>query len=170
MSRSRACVLAAITSRPTAKRSSVSTSLAAPFNAGHFNMPARKCRRGKHIAELEIQRRTFQHARMQWQGRCARCRTGGCAVWLGCMLTLRSTWLCLRQKCPPDCMFDTRFDLVTPQGTIALFTPLVGKVNVYNVLAASAAALARGCSLTAGAPPQRPRPAPRWSRCRPRRR
>src|SRR5277367_476744 len=33
----------------------------------------------------------------------------------------------------------TRFDLVTPQGTIAIFSPLIGRVNVYNILAASAA-------------------------------
>jgi UDP-N-acetylmuramoyl-L-alanyl-D-glutamate--2,6-diaminopimelate ligase len=40
----------------------------------------------------------------------------------------------------------TRFDLVSPQGTIPLFSPLIGKVNVYNVLAAAGAAYARGCS------------------------
>jgi UDP-N-acetylmuramoyl-L-alanyl-D-glutamate--2,6-diaminopimelate ligase len=39
-----------------------------------------------------------------------------------------------------------RFDLVTPSGTIPLWSPLIGKVNVYNVLAASAAAFARGCT------------------------
>ena len=49
----------------------------------------------------------------------------------------------------------TRFDLVTPRETIPLFSPLIGKVNVYNLLAAAAAALrpelrggghcARGC-------------------------
>jgi UDP-N-acetylmuramoyl-L-alanyl-D-glutamate--2,6-diaminopimelate ligase len=39
----------------------------------------------------------------------------------------------------------TRLDLITPQGTIPLFSPLIGKVNVYNVLAAAAAAYARGC-------------------------
>jgi len=37
----------------------------------------------------------------------------------------------------------TRFDLVTPQETIPLFSPLIGKVNVYNIIAASAAAYAR---------------------------
>jgi UDP-N-acetylmuramoyl-L-alanyl-D-glutamate--2,6-diaminopimelate ligase len=41
----------------------------------------------------------------------------------------------------------SRFDLVTPAGEIAIFTPLIGRVNVLNVLAASAAAHARGCSL-----------------------
>src|SRR4029077_2200717 len=39
----------------------------------------------------------------------------------------------------------TRFDLVTPEETIPLFSPLIGKVNVYNVLAATGAAYARGC-------------------------
>jgi len=38
-----------------------------------------------------------------------------------------------------------RFDLVTPSGTIPLFSPLIGRVNVYNVLAACAAAYAREC-------------------------
>jgi len=41
----------------------------------------------------------------------------------------------------------TRFDLVSPSGTIALFSPLIGRVNVFNILAASGAALGRGCSL-----------------------
>jgi UDP-N-acetylmuramoyl-L-alanyl-D-glutamate--2,6-diaminopimelate ligase len=40
----------------------------------------------------------------------------------------------------------TRFDMVMPDGTIEMFSPLVGRVNVYNILAASAAAWARGCS------------------------
>ncbi|MBZ5719283.1 MAG: UDP-N-acetylmuramoyl-L-alanyl-D-glutamate--2,6-diaminopimelate ligase [Acidobacteriia bacterium] len=39
----------------------------------------------------------------------------------------------------------TRFNLVTPQETISLFSLLIGKVNVYNVLAAAGAAYARGC-------------------------
>ncbi|HVP55489.1 MAG TPA: UDP-N-acetylmuramoyl-L-alanyl-D-glutamate--2,6-diaminopimelate ligase [Candidatus Eisenbacteria bacterium] len=39
----------------------------------------------------------------------------------------------------------TRFDLVTPQETIPLFSPLIGKVNVYNLLAVAAAAYARNC-------------------------
>jgi UDP-N-acetylmuramoyl-L-alanyl-D-glutamate--2,6-diaminopimelate ligase len=39
----------------------------------------------------------------------------------------------------------TRFDLVTPEETIPLFSPLIGKVNVYNILAAAAAAYARKC-------------------------
>jgi UDP-N-acetylmuramoyl-L-alanyl-D-glutamate--2,6-diaminopimelate ligase len=40
----------------------------------------------------------------------------------------------------------SRFDMVTPEGTIAIFSPLLGKVNVYNILAAAGAALARDCS------------------------
>ncbi|HZR30577.1 MAG TPA: UDP-N-acetylmuramoyl-L-alanyl-D-glutamate--2,6-diaminopimelate ligase [Terriglobales bacterium] len=39
----------------------------------------------------------------------------------------------------------TRFRLVTPEGDMGLFSPLIGRVNVYNVLAASAAGYARGC-------------------------
>lgn len=41
----------------------------------------------------------------------------------------------------------TRFQLNSPQGSIAISSALIGRVNVYNILAASAAALARGCSL-----------------------
>jgi UDP-N-acetylmuramoyl-L-alanyl-D-glutamate--2,6-diaminopimelate ligase len=41
----------------------------------------------------------------------------------------------------------TRFDLGTPEGEIALWSPLIGRVNVYNILSASAAASARGISL-----------------------
>ena len=40
----------------------------------------------------------------------------------------------------------TRFDLITPDGAIPLSSPLIGKVNVYNILAAAAAAYARGAS------------------------
>jgi UDP-N-acetylmuramoyl-L-alanyl-D-glutamate--2,6-diaminopimelate ligase len=39
----------------------------------------------------------------------------------------------------------TRFDLATPEEKIAIFSPLIGRVNVYNILAASAACFARGC-------------------------
>src|SRR5437773_1080750 len=39
----------------------------------------------------------------------------------------------------------TRLDLITSGGTIPLFSPLIGKVNVYNILAAAAAAYARDC-------------------------
>jgi UDP-N-acetylmuramoyl-L-alanyl-D-glutamate--2,6-diaminopimelate ligase len=41
----------------------------------------------------------------------------------------------------------TRFDLVTPERHVPLWSPLIGKVNVYNILAASAAAYARGVTL-----------------------
>src|SRR5271165_1791698 len=37
----------------------------------------------------------------------------------------------------------TRFNLVTPSGEHAVWTPLLGRVNVFNVIAASAAATAR---------------------------
>jgi UDP-N-acetylmuramoyl-L-alanyl-D-glutamate--2,6-diaminopimelate ligase len=39
-----------------------------------------------------------------------------------------------------------RFELATPSGPIALFSPLIGHVNVYNVIAACGAAFARGCT------------------------
>ncbi|HEY4008578.1 MAG TPA: UDP-N-acetylmuramoyl-L-alanyl-D-glutamate--2,6-diaminopimelate ligase, partial [Acidobacteriaceae bacterium] len=42
---------------------------------------------------------------------------------------------------------DTRFDFITPHGTIAIRSPLSGGVNVYNLLAAMCAALARGLTL-----------------------
>jgi UDP-N-acetylmuramoyl-L-alanyl-D-glutamate--2,6-diaminopimelate ligase len=40
----------------------------------------------------------------------------------------------------------THFDMVTPDGVVALYSPLIGKVNVYNILDAAAAAYARSCS------------------------
>ena len=43
----------------------------------------------------------------------------------------------------------TRFDLVTPDGTMPVFSPLIGRVNVFNVVAAAAAAYARGCKQAA---------------------
>jgi UDP-N-acetylmuramoyl-L-alanyl-D-glutamate--2,6-diaminopimelate ligase len=43
----------------------------------------------------------------------------------------------------------TRFQMVTPSGKIAMWSPLIGSVNVYNVLAASAAGYLRGCSAEA---------------------
>ena len=43
----------------------------------------------------------------------------------------------------------TRFQMVTPAGTIAIWSSLIGRVNVYNVLAASAAGYARDCSAEA---------------------
>ncbi|MGI4826912.1 MAG: UDP-N-acetylmuramoyl-L-alanyl-D-glutamate--2,6-diaminopimelate ligase [Janthinobacterium lividum] len=41
----------------------------------------------------------------------------------------------------------TKFNFVTPDGTVAIDSPLSGRVNVYNLLAAMCAALARGMSL-----------------------
>ncbi|MBI3647044.1 MAG: UDP-N-acetylmuramoyl-L-alanyl-D-glutamate--2,6-diaminopimelate ligase, partial [Acidobacteriales bacterium] len=43
----------------------------------------------------------------------------------------------------------TRFQMVTPGGKIAMWSPMIGQVNIYNVLAASAAGYARGCSAEA---------------------
>ena len=43
----------------------------------------------------------------------------------------------------------TRFDLVTPAEKIAIFSPLIGRVNVYNIMAAAAACSARKCSAKA---------------------
>jgi UDP-N-acetylmuramoyl-L-alanyl-D-glutamate--2,6-diaminopimelate ligase len=37
----------------------------------------------------------------------------------------------------------TRFDMATPAGKIPIWSPLIGNVNVYNILAASAAGFAR---------------------------
>ena len=42
---------------------------------------------------------------------------------------------------------ETRFRMATPHGVVEMRSPLTGRVNVYNVLAASAAAWARGLSL-----------------------
>lgn len=42
---------------------------------------------------------------------------------------------------------ETRFDWKTPTGTVQVRSSLTGRVNVYNLLAASCAALARGLSL-----------------------
>src|SRR5581483_2506098 len=41
---------------------------------------------------------------------------------------------------------ETRFQMITKDERIDLTSPLIGRVNVYNILAASAAAYARGCS------------------------
>jgi UDP-N-acetylmuramoyl-L-alanyl-D-glutamate--2,6-diaminopimelate ligase len=43
----------------------------------------------------------------------------------------------------------TRLDLVAPQEKLAIFSPLIGLVNVYNILAAAAACSARGCDARA---------------------
>jgi len=39
----------------------------------------------------------------------------------------------------------TRFQMVTPAGKLAMWTPLIGNVNVYNTLAAAAAGHCRNC-------------------------
>jgi UDP-N-acetylmuramoyl-L-alanyl-D-glutamate--2,6-diaminopimelate ligase len=39
----------------------------------------------------------------------------------------------------------TRFNVITPDDVIPVSSRLIGRVNVYNILAASAAAYARGC-------------------------
>jgi len=43
----------------------------------------------------------------------------------------------------------TSFDLITQDGTVAVSSALIGRVNVYNILAASAAAWSRGCNAEA---------------------
>jgi UDP-N-acetylmuramoyl-L-alanyl-D-glutamate--2,6-diaminopimelate ligase len=43
----------------------------------------------------------------------------------------------------------TRFDLITPEAKVPLFSPMIGKVNVYNILSAAGAAYARGCDAEA---------------------
>jgi UDP-N-acetylmuramoyl-L-alanyl-D-glutamate--2,6-diaminopimelate ligase len=42
---------------------------------------------------------------------------------------------------------ETRFQFVTPEGTVPIQSRLTGRVNVYNMLAASCAGLARGMTL-----------------------
>ncbi|HTJ88414.1 MAG TPA: UDP-N-acetylmuramoyl-L-alanyl-D-glutamate--2,6-diaminopimelate ligase [Terriglobales bacterium] len=39
----------------------------------------------------------------------------------------------------------TRFDLISPDDTVSISSSLIGRVNAYNILAAAAAAYARGC-------------------------
>jgi UDP-N-acetylmuramoyl-L-alanyl-D-glutamate--2,6-diaminopimelate ligase len=48
---------------------------------------------------------------------------------------------------PEISIHGTRFEMLVPGGNIAVSSPLVGKVNVYNILAAAAAAHARGLTL-----------------------
>jgi UDP-N-acetylmuramoyl-L-alanyl-D-glutamate--2,6-diaminopimelate ligase len=43
----------------------------------------------------------------------------------------------------------TRFRMITPSARIPMWTPMIGHVNIYNVLAASAAAYARDCATEA---------------------
>jgi UDP-N-acetylmuramoyl-L-alanyl-D-glutamate--2,6-diaminopimelate ligase len=40
----------------------------------------------------------------------------------------------------------TRFDMFTPNEKLSIFSPLIGRVNVYNILSAAAASFARGCN------------------------
>jgi UDP-N-acetylmuramoyl-L-alanyl-D-glutamate--2,6-diaminopimelate ligase len=42
---------------------------------------------------------------------------------------------------------ETRFTMMTPKGAVEMVSPLTGRVNVYNLLAASAAAYARGLTI-----------------------
>jgi UDP-N-acetylmuramoyl-L-alanyl-D-glutamate--2,6-diaminopimelate ligase len=43
----------------------------------------------------------------------------------------------------------TRFDLILPNGKVQVFSALIGRVNVYNILAAAGAGYARGCAADA---------------------
>ncbi len=43
----------------------------------------------------------------------------------------------------------TRFELITPEDKLAVFSPLIGRVNVYNILAAAAACYGRKCEAKA---------------------
>jgi UDP-N-acetylmuramoyl-L-alanyl-D-glutamate--2,6-diaminopimelate ligase len=43
----------------------------------------------------------------------------------------------------------TKFTLITPDNSVPISSPLIGTVNVYNLLAAATAAYARGCELEA---------------------
>ncbi len=40
----------------------------------------------------------------------------------------------------------TRFDLAMPDRVLPMWSPMIGRVNVYNIMAAAAAAWVRGCS------------------------
>jgi UDP-N-acetylmuramoyl-L-alanyl-D-glutamate--2,6-diaminopimelate ligase len=55
----------------------------------------------------------------------------------------KADFRCAKLEITPQGM---RFDLVTPDDLIPVTSPLIGRVNVYNILAASAAAYARGCA------------------------
>jgi UDP-N-acetylmuramoyl-L-alanyl-D-glutamate--2,6-diaminopimelate ligase len=59
---------------------------------------------------------------------------------LGAGASFRATEIAMRAG-------ETRFRMATPAGEIAMRSPLTGRVNIYNLLAASAAAWARGLSL-----------------------
>src|SRR5882757_4889970 len=63
-------------------------------------------------------------------------------------VVLKYGWKCgdLRAEKVEITTRGTRFDLVTPAGKIAVFSALIGRVNVYNILAAAGACYARACS------------------------
>ena len=61
---------------------------------------------------------------------------------MGSMRTLPSKRMYVRMKAG-----ETRFTMMTPKGAVEMVSPLTGRVNVYNLLAASAAAYARGLTL-----------------------
>jgi UDP-N-acetylmuramoyl-L-alanyl-D-glutamate--2,6-diaminopimelate ligase len=65
----------------------------------------------------------------------------GCEVWsYGWDAEFRAESVSLR-------VGETRFDWKTPHGSVEMRSPLTGRVNVYNLLAASCAALARGLTI-----------------------
>jgi UDP-N-acetylmuramoyl-L-alanyl-D-glutamate--2,6-diaminopimelate ligase len=65
----------------------------------------------------------------------------GCEVWsYGWDAEFRAESVSLRAG-------ETRFDWKTPHGSVEMLSPLTGRVNVYNLLAASCAALARGLTI-----------------------
>ncbi|HXM67348.1 MAG TPA: UDP-N-acetylmuramoyl-L-alanyl-D-glutamate--2,6-diaminopimelate ligase [Candidatus Acidoferrum sp.] len=66
-------------------------------------------------------------------------------------VVLKYGWKCgdLRAEKVEITTRGTRFDLVAPTGKIAVFSSLIGRVNVYNILAAAGVGFARGCSAEA---------------------
>src|SRR6202045_3860762 len=63
-------------------------------------------------------------------------------------VVLKYGWKCgdLRAERVEITTRGTRFDVVTPAGKIAVFSSLIGRVNVYNILAAAGVGIARGGS------------------------
>jgi UDP-N-acetylmuramoyl-L-alanyl-D-glutamate--2,6-diaminopimelate ligase len=63
-------------------------------------------------------------------------------------VVLKYGWKCgdLRAEKVEITTRGTRLDLISPAGKIAVFSALIGRVNVYNILAAAGACYARGCS------------------------
>ena len=73
-------------------------------------------------------------------------RTAGCHVWrYG--LASESAEQDFRAEDVSYTSGETTFRFDTPSGTVELCSPLSGRVNVYNLMAAAAAAVARGLSL-----------------------